>query len=139
MRHLVTRLTALALAGIAALHLSWAFGSSFPYPTRDQLADSVVGRDDVPPPSACVAVAVALAAAAVLVGGRPQLPPTLRRIGLVGVTTVLGGRAAMGFAGRTDVVSPGSASARFRQLDRRVFSPLCLGLAAGSAAALRDG
>jgi hypothetical protein len=39
-------------------------------------------------------------------------------------------------AGRTDLVSPGSISPRFRRLDRRYYSPLCLALAmaAGSSA-----
>jgi hypothetical protein len=46
------------------------------------------------------------------------------------VAAVLSGRGLLGLAGRTDVVSPGSSSARFRRLDRRVYSPLCLALAA---------
>ena len=43
---------------------------------------------------------------------------------------VLTTRGALGLAGRTDIVSPGSSSERFRQLDRQVYSPLCLTLAA---------
>ncbi len=39
-------------------------------------------------------------------------------------------RGALGLAGRTDIVSPGSVSERFRRLDRRCYSPLCLALAA---------
>jgi hypothetical protein len=33
-------------------------------------------------------------------------------------------------AGRTDLLAPGSSSERFRSLDRRVYSPICLTLAA---------
>lgn len=84
-------------------------------------------------------VAAALLAAAALVGGQPSLPPKLRKVGIVGVTAAMGGRGALGFLGRTDAVSPGSTSERFRVLDRRVFSPLCVALAVGSAAALADG
>ncbi|MFF3128447.1 hypothetical protein ACFVRD_40665 [Streptomyces sp. NPDC057908] len=35
--------------------------------------------------------------------------------------------------GRTDLLSPGSVSARFRRLDRLVYSPLCVALAASTA------
>jgi hypothetical protein len=42
---------------------------------------------------------------------------------------VLAVRGTLGLAGMTHVLSPGSTSARFRTLDRRVYSPLCLALA----------
>jgi hypothetical protein len=42
---------------------------------------------------------------------------------------VLAVRGGLGLAGRTDVMAPGSVSARFRRLDRAVYSPLCLLLA----------
>jgi hypothetical protein len=42
---------------------------------------------------------------------------------------VLAGRGALGLAGRTALVAPGSVSARFTRLDRRVYSPACLALA----------
>jgi hypothetical protein len=54
------------------------------------------------------------------------------------VTSALGARAALGFAGRTDLVSPGSVSDQFRRMDRRVLSPLCLALAIGAAKSLGD-
>jgi hypothetical protein len=136
MWRLTSRCTAIVLAAVAGLHLLWARGSSFPFSNRDDLAQSVVGSNNVPSAAACVAVSGALLSAAVLVAGTPPLPPMLRRLGVVGVTTTLATRGALGLAGRTDLVSPGSLSARFRRLDRRVFSPLCLALAAGSATAL---
>jgi hypothetical protein len=39
--------------------------------------------------------------------------------------------------GRTDLLSPGATSARFRAKDRRLYSPLCLALAALSVPAAR--
>ena len=52
---------------------------------------------------------------------------------------MLADRGALGLAGRTDVLSPGSVSDNFRRLDRRVYSPLCLTLAALSLpAVIRD-
>jgi hypothetical protein len=136
MARLVPTATAAALAGIGALHLLWATGSSFPFPDRAALADSVVGTHEVPSSGACVTVATALLSGAALVAGPPKMPPGLRRAGLIGLTAVLAGRGGLGLAGRTDLVSPGSSSTTFRRLDRRVFSPLCLALAAGSATAL---
>jgi len=61
-----------------------------------------------------------------------------RQSGLVALTGILGARAALGFAGRTDVLVPVSTSDRFRRNDRRVFAPLCLALAAGAASARRS-
>ena len=47
-------------------------------------------------------------------------------------------RGLLGLAGRTDIVSPGSSSSRFRELDRRLYSPLCLALAALALPAARS-
>ncbi len=127
--------TGMTLGAIAAAHVAWGRGSTWPYPTHDALADNVVGRPVVPSPAACNAVAGLLATAAVLVAGPPIGPPRVRAVGQAGVATVLGVRAAVGLAGRTDLVSPGSASPSFRRNDRRWFSPLCAALASGAARA----
>jgi hypothetical protein len=132
-----TRMTAGALTGLAGLHVAWGLGSSWPLADRESLSDAVVGRSGMPGPAACFAVAGALGAAALLVSGRPRRPATASRAGAAGVAGVLGVRGVVGLAGRTDVVSPGSASERFRELDRVAYSPLCLALAAGSALGAR--
>jgi hypothetical protein len=126
-----TRLTAGTLFAVAALHAAWGAGKSFPFRDREHLADAVVGTAAVPPAPGCYAVAGALTAAAALVQGFPAGRPTLRRVGLLGVAVVLGGRGVLGLTGRTDLVSPASTSARFRRLDRNLYSPLCLALASG--------
>jgi hypothetical protein len=133
------RAAAAALLGIAAVHVVWATGSSWPAASRAELADAMAGRagGSVPSPAACLAVATLLAAASALVAGRPRRLPRLRRTGAAGVSVVLGVRGACGIAGRTDLVSPGSDSPRFRRLDRRYYSPLCLFLAASAAASAR--
>ena len=99
---------------------------------RKELADAVAGREDSEPPSpsACLAVTGLLATAAALVAGHPRRAPALSRIGSAGVVAVLTTRGTLGLAGHTDIVSPGSVSERFRGLDRRLYSPLCLTLAA---------
>jgi len=131
-RDVSTGFAATGLGTIAAVHLAWAAGSSWPLADRSELADAVVGRagGGVPPPSACVAVAGALTIASALIGGRPAVDPRLRRAGARATVAVLGVRGSLGLLGRTDILSPGSASPRFRRLDRRIYSPLCLALAA---------
>jgi hypothetical protein len=120
---------------LAALHAAWGAGSAWPMADRQELAEAVVGAQQVPSPAACYAVSAALASAAMLVAGLPRRRPVLRRIGVAGVAGVLAGRGALGLAGRTYLVSPGSTSARFTRLDRRVYSPACLALAGLSALA----
>jgi Protein of unknown function (DUF3995) len=129
--------TSVALAGIGALHAAWGRGSTFPFASREELNDKVIGRQATPSPTSCYAIAGLLMAASALVAGLPTPRSRVRRIGVATVTAALGGRAALGFAGKTDIVSPGSVSARFTKMDKRVYSPLCLALAIGAANSLR--
>jgi hypothetical protein len=126
-----TGVGAAGLAAIASLHVVWATGSAWPLEHRDALADAVIGRaeGEVPSPAACLAVAGLLGAAASLVGGWPAGKPRVRRAGVTGVVVTLSTRAGLGLTGHTDLLSPGSNSRRFRELDRRIYSPLCLALA----------
>jgi Protein of unknown function (DUF3995) len=102
------------------------------------LADGVAGRSGGEQHTAaeCLAVAGALGLAAAFVSGRPRRAPAISRAGAAGVVAVLATRGAFGLAGRTDVLSPGATSERFRALDRRVYSPLCLALALGALPAV---
>jgi hypothetical protein len=120
------------LLAIGGLHVAWALGSSWPAPDQASLGELVAGRTDssLPGPAACLAVAG-------LVAGRPHRRPGLQRAGAAGVAAVLAVRASAGLAGRTDLLVPGSVSPRFRRLDRRCFSPLCLALAAAAASSAR--
>ena len=131
MRRLSTLTAATGLAAVGALHVVWATGSPWPLPDKRQLTEAVSGRagDDPPSPAACLAVAGLLGTAASLVGGSPRRWPPVSRIGSAWVVAVLTARGLFGLAGRTDLISPGSESERFRRLDRRIYSPLCLTLA----------
>ncbi len=122
---------ALVLFAIAAVHVAWGLGASFPFRTREKLADSVVGTDKVPSLAACVGVASALACAAMLVAGLVPLPRALRSAALRVVAAILATRGVAGALGRTSTLSPGSDSPTFNRLDKRIYSPLCLWLAAG--------
>jgi hypothetical protein len=119
------------LVALAGLHVAWGLGSSFPFQNRDDLADSVVGTDAMPSTMACVAVASLLAGAAALVARFIPLPSRVRASALRAVTAVLATRGIAGAVGRTATLSPGSDSPAFVRLDKRLYSPLCLWLAAG--------
>jgi hypothetical protein len=125
------------LAGLAGLHVAWAAGSSWPSSDRATLSDAVIGHHKFPSPAAALAVAGALAAGSAFVAGWPARAEWLQRVGAVGVVAVLSVRGGLGLAGLTHSISPGSSSARFRGLDRRLYSPLCLTLAALAAPAAR--
>jgi hypothetical protein len=129
----VTVASFLALAGI---HVAWGLGSSFPFRSPDELHDAVIGRPVQPSPASCYAVAGLLVTAAAATAGLPSRGSRLRRLAVIGTATAFGGRAGLGFSGRTDVLVAGSASPRFRRLDRRVYSPLCAALAAGAVMSL---
>lgn len=127
-------LTSATLAGIAAVHVAWGLGSPVPFASRAELADAVIGSQAIPSPNACYAVAAALFAASALVSDVPIGPRRLRRAGRTVVGGTLAVRGVAGLCGRTDVLSPGSTSPRFRRLDRQIYSPLCIALAYGAIA-----
>src|SRR5690349_8364582 len=125
----LNHLSAAALLGIAGLHVGWAAGAAWPFADRAALAGHGTGRQDVPGPRPCLAVAGLLGTAAVLVAGRPRRFERFQRAGARTVASVLFARAAFGVAGRTDLLAPGSSSPDFRVRDRRLYSPLCFALA----------
>ena len=125
-----------ALAGLAGLHLLWATGSAWPLSDRAVLSDAVYGQDTFPSAAACVATAAALTTGSAFVAGWPNRARRIQRAGAVGALSL---RGILGMVGRTELVSPGSSSPRFRALDRSCYSPLCLTLAALAAPAARSG
>jgi len=126
------------LIGIGVLHAARGAGASWPMADRAELADAVLGApgSEFGGASASYAVAGALGTAAALVAGWPGTLEQPRRVAVAGIAAILGGRGALGLAGRTNWVSPVSTGSRFRRLDRRVYAPLCLTLAALTALSL---
>ncbi|HMJ95290.1 MAG TPA: DUF3995 domain-containing protein [Thermoleophilaceae bacterium] len=114
-----TRVASTALLAIGGLHVAWGLGASWPRIDREPAG-----------PAACFAVAGLLGVAAGLVAGRPRRAPRLSRLGARTVTAVLATRGAFGMAGRTDLLASDASSEGFRSMDRRVYSPICLTLAA---------
>jgi len=128
--------TAGTLALAAAVHGAWGLRVSVPGIDAARMAEAVAGAGEPPGPVACFAVAGALATAAAVVAGVPAGRPALVRAGRWGVAFALGGRGALGLAGRTDLVAPGQLTASFRRWDRRLYTPLCLALCAGAVRAV---
>jgi hypothetical protein len=119
MRRGRTKIASAALLAIGSLHVAWGVGASWPRIDREPAG-----------PAACFAVAGLLGVAAGLVAGHPRRVPRLSRLGARAVAGVLATRGAFGITGRTDLLASGASSARFRSMDRRVYSPVCLTLAA---------
>jgi hypothetical protein len=133
----VSIMTASAMSGIAALHVGWGRGASFPFEDFETLADSVAGSSAALGPRDCFAVAGLLACAAGLVADVLPVGTTARRSGVLGVALVLAGRGAVGIAGRTGSIVPWTPSTHFNDLDKRYYSPLCILLAGGALLSVR--
>ncbi|MEO0322452.1 MAG: DUF3995 domain-containing protein [Myxococcota bacterium] len=136
MTTLAALVSAAVLVALAVLHLYWARGGRWPGTDEASLARTVVGvpgADRMPGPLACVAVALALAVAATL---------PLAAQGLVGVPIPAGGVrvltwlaagvfALRGLGGFFEARFRGGPPVEpFHRLNRQLYSPLCLVLAA---------
>ncbi|MGW1177200.1 DUF3995 domain-containing protein [Kitasatospora sp. NPDC002543] len=127
---------AAALGVTGVLHAVWAV-TPWPLGSPEEFADTVVGKGEgVPPAAACLAVAGALGAGAYLVGAEAGVLPRVgpRRLRRAGVRTVAGVLLARGVAGPVVFGRAGERSERFRRLNVRYYSPLCVALGAGAAA-----
>jgi hypothetical protein len=127
------------LLGVGALHAAWGAGSSWPMDDRTDLVDAVVGArrpDALDRGVASYVVAATLGAAAAAVAGRPKRFEGPRRTAVAAIAVALAARGVLGLTGHTSLVSPLSTGERFRRLDRRIYSPACLSLAALTALSL---
>lgn len=122
-----------ALLAVAIAHFIWSVGGTWPIRDEVLLAKTVVGRPGItrmPPRIASFAVAVATLAAGVV-----ALSLADRTAG-GGWLTAIGALLALAFLGRGLLGYTAGWRARFPEepfatLDRRNYSPLCLGLGAG--------
>ncbi len=121
------------LLALAAVHANGARGSSWPLPDRRRLAWTVVGSEEIPSATTCLAVTGLLTVGAGLVAGLPRRAPRLGRMGAAGVVAALAARGVLGAVG----LMPGQrVSETFARWDRRLYSPLCLLLAGLCAAGI---
>ncbi len=135
---------AVSLAGIAALHLAWAFGSTFPAADARSLARTVVGGNTFPSSGASATVAGLLGIASALVAARAhpassfgrRLPTVLTRPAVIGVAFILGLRGVGGLI--SGALGLPKTTSTFRLLDLVLYSPLCLSLGAAILRMERD-
>jgi hypothetical protein len=129
----------LVLTAIAAFHVAWGFGATFPAANREDLFHLVVGAAgpaEMPGLLQCLAAATAI----FLAGTVALLVADLVRLPLPSpLVTALGALATLVFAGRG--AAPYTAAWRrrfpkepFATLDQSWYGPLCLLLAACFAA-----
>lgn len=126
----------IGLASAAAAHLAWGRGSSWPMRTREELADVVVGSQQVPAAGECYAVAALTAAGAALVtgmGGGGKLATGARWT----LAAVLGSRGVVGGRAACSALRLPTPSDRFVELDNTVYRPLCLAIAGAAAISAR--
>lgn len=142
MRTLAAIVAALALLAVAGVHVYWGMGGAWPAKRREDLAPMVVGS---PPGVAMPSTAMTLGVAAFLLcaallpliasGLLPSpLPMTASRAATIALASVLLARGLFGFIHHK--VRPASVQVLFDRLNRRLYSPLCLALAALVGAAL---
>lgn len=127
-------LEAVLLALIAGLHVAWGLGERWPARDEKALAALVVGYrlDRMPSPVQCFAAAVAILAAAAMVALlaiNSQLSGLMMLVG-AGVTAVFTARGVAGYLPAWRTRFPRQPFATF---DRRLYSPLCLVIAATCA------
>jgi hypothetical protein len=127
------------LGAVAAVHISWAFGSTWPAEDERALVALAVGHKSatrMPPQQKCLAAALGIFAAGLIAPAVAGLiPMPLPAI----VVTALGIAAAAVFALRGLAAYLPAWRQRFSQqpfatMDRLAYGPLCLLLAAGYSA-----
>ncbi|MFJ4186337.1 DUF3995 domain-containing protein [Kitasatospora sp. NPDC089509] len=127
---------AAGLGVTAALHAAWTV-TPWPLRTPEEFADVVVGAGEgVPSARACVTVAGLLGTASYLVAAEAGVLPRVGPRGLrqAGVRAVAGVLLARGLAGPVVFGRLSPRTERFRRLNVRYYSPLCVALGAGAAA-----
>ncbi len=119
---------------IAVLHVYWAFGGLWPAKTRVELADTVIGHQEVPGFLPTIAVAMLMFGLAgfgplLIWGGSEILASAAVKWLTWAISVVFFLRAAATYVLRWFT----EASEPFRSLDKWIYAPLCIVLGAGFA------
>jgi len=128
----ISSLVFIPLLAIFMVHILWAFGSTWPAQDQKTLARTVTGFKGVehmPPRIASAAVAIAVLAAGTwaLFMSDPAPNPLLTLGGGV-LAFVFLGRGVAGYTKKWRDLTPEEPFATF---DRKLYSPLCLGIGIG--------
>lgn len=128
----IAALVFIPLLAIGAVHLLWAFGSTWPVKDQQTLARTVVGTENIEkmPPrfiTACIAIGILSAGVWALSMADPLPNETLTMGGLM-FTLVFLGRGIIGLTPKWRRLTPEEPFASF---DKKVYTPLCLAIGAG--------
>ena len=132
--------TLTTLAAVAAIHVYWGFGGTWPRRDSRTLAELVMGpgTTEMPGPIPSVVVALALTAMAALLlaaRGTIELPVLTGQPLTVATWTAIAVLAVRGVGGFFQtMVQPSIRGSAYARANVRVYSPLCVALAAASAA-----
>ncbi len=126
-------ITAALLATLGGLHVYWAWGGTWPARGRRALSEFVVGSKEdapMPPRAATLTVAAGLFGMAVILTGLTWLsgeaPQWYAHLG-VAIIALFTIRGLGGFL--DPWIRPSIRGTPYEQLNRAVYSPLCLGIA----------
>ncbi|HKE13653.1 MAG TPA: DUF3995 domain-containing protein [Kofleriaceae bacterium] len=135
MRIVVGAAVGLVLALLAAIHLYWVAGGQWGRSAAVPEVDGRAAFEPGPGPTIAVAALLLLAAALVTCCAElwtlPMVPGWLPRLGTWGVAAVLAARAVGDF--RLFGLFKRVRGTEFARRDSRLFTPLCVALAAGCA------
>ena len=126
-------LVAIALLAVSLAHFMWALGRNWPVRNEKLLAQTVVGFagvEHMPPKLLSLGVALATLGACVLalsVADHDSGGLWLNLLG-IGLAAIFLARGAIGYTAWWAAKTPEQP---FRTLDRKNYSPLCLGIGAG--------
>lgn len=120
------------LLSIAFIHMVWAFGFTFPAKTETDLARTVVGLNGItkmPPRWASFGVAVIVFIAGIwALSLSGTIPNTTLILGGIAATIIFTLRGVIGFSPQW---REKMGEEPFATFDRKLYSPLCLGLGFG--------
>lgn len=128
----IASLVFIPLLSVSLVHLFWAFGMTYPVKSEQELARTVVGAKDIekmPPRWASFLVSVLVFVAGIWALALSDTTPDF--------ILILGGIAATlifllrGIVGYLPKWRTRMCEEPFATLDRKIYSPLCLYLAAG--------
>ena len=130
----ISSLIFIPLLAISIVHLMWTFGSTYPTKSEKALAQTVAGFkgiEKMPPRLASLAVSIATLFAGIwALSMADPAPNTTLTLGGAILSLIFLARGIFGYTKKWQTITPEEP---FRAMDRKIYSPLCIGLGLGFA------